>query len=101
VLAPTDLTLGLLNRYVLSLARYDLDYDVRDRARMLNTLLSRLVTRLNDETALVQGGVVLRKEQVQLILFNGKANAVEATSRMGATNLIVYILLTQNLILSI
>ncbi|KDQ14349.1 hypothetical protein BOTBODRAFT_132529 [Botryobasidium botryosum FD-172 SS1] len=72
-LAPTHTTLQLLARYVFTLARYDLDYDVRDRGRMLNTLLAGLgtgITNIEEEGRL--GGVVLRREQVHLVLFEGK-----------------------------
>ncbi|KAL0095980.1 adaptin N terminal region-domain-containing protein [Phycomyces blakesleeanus] len=37
-LNPTHTTLDSLNQYVLNLARYDLNYDVRDRARFLRAL---------------------------------------------------------------
>ncbi|KAI0806028.1 adaptin N terminal region-domain-containing protein [Irpex lacteus] len=77
VLCPSDRTLGLLTRYVLSLARYDLNFDVRDRARMLGSLLNGVTTLLRSEDEEVeyedQGGVVLRREQVKLVLFEGKA----------------------------
>ncbi|CAL1715981.1 unnamed protein product [Somion occarium] len=74
VLCPSDRTLGLLNRYVLSLARYDLNFDVRDRARMLGSLLSGVTSVLHsDEDGHEdQGGVVLRREQVKMVLFEGK-----------------------------
>ncbi|KAJ3763734.1 adaptin N terminal region-domain-containing protein [Lentinula raphanica] len=79
VLNSTEQTLALLNRYVFSLARYDLNYDVRDRARMLSSLLAGLTSvslDYDDELTAAEerGGVVLRAEQVKVILFNGKAN---------------------------
>ncbi|KAI9302456.1 adaptin N terminal region-domain-containing protein [Cunninghamella echinulata] len=37
-LNPSHTTLNLLNQYVLNLARYDMSYDVRDRARLLRSL---------------------------------------------------------------
>lgn len=87
VLCPSDRTLGLLIRYVLSLARYDLNFDVRDRGRMLGTLLNGVVASLRDEDDDSghedQGGVVLRREQVKLVLFEGKANVVEDPSHSG------------------
>lgn len=84
VLCPTHRTLGLLARYVFSLARYDVNYDVRDRARMLNSLLSGLSPILgSDETQEDMGGVVLRREQVRLVLFEGKAAIVEDEGRIG------------------
>ncbi|CAG8465568.1 878_t:CDS:10 [Cetraspora pellucida] len=38
-LHSTDHTLNLLFQYVLNLARYDLNYDIRDRARLLRGLI--------------------------------------------------------------
>ncbi|KAI0090180.1 adaptin N terminal region-domain-containing protein [Irpex rosettiformis] len=83
VLSPSDRTLGLLTRYVLSLARYDLNFDVRDRGRMLGSLLNGVTTLLRSEDDEEegeyedQGGVVLRREQVKLVLFEGKAGVSE------------------------
>ncbi|KAI0636195.1 adaptin N terminal region-domain-containing protein [Trametes polyzona] len=83
VLCPTDRTLGLLYRYVCSLAQYDLDYDVRDRARMFRALLASVTAGLygeadGDETRPEDlGGVVLRREQIKLVLFDGKATPTE------------------------
>jgi AP-3 complex subunit beta len=69
----------LLNRYVFLLARYDVNYDVRDRARVLSSLLLGVAPSIlasYDEIipAEDRGGVVLRNEQVKVVLFNGKAN---------------------------
>ncbi|GJE85585.1 adaptin N terminal region-domain-containing protein [Phanerochaete sordida] len=77
VLSPADRTLILLNRYVLSLARYDMNFDVRDRARMLGALLVGAIPSLHedDEEQEAPGGVVLRREQVRLVLFEGKLGA--------------------------
>ena len=74
VLSPSDRTLILLNRYILSLARYDLNFDVRDRARMIGSLLNGVVNNLlgDDDEREDQGGVILRREQVKLVLFDGK-----------------------------
>ncbi|CAG8441070.1 3847_t:CDS:10 [Acaulospora morrowiae] len=38
-LHPTDHTINLITQYVLNLARYDLNYDIRDRARFLRGLV--------------------------------------------------------------
>ncbi len=87
VICPSDRTLGLLTRYVLSLARYDLNFDVRDRARMLGSLLNGVTTLLRSEDEEVeyedQGGVVLRREQVKLVLFEGKATVSEEPFHSG------------------
>ncbi|KAF9264864.1 hypothetical protein L218DRAFT_979527 [Marasmius fiardii PR-910] len=76
VLCPEDLKLQLLSRYVFSLARYDLNYDVRDRGRMISSLVRGILpwdASNADDPEEDRGGVVLRREQVQLVLFGGKA----------------------------
>jgi AP-3 complex subunit beta len=73
VLDPSHQTLILLARYALSLARYDADYDVRDRARMLLALLRGVAPGVADEDESVElAGVILRREQVRVVLFDGK-----------------------------
>lgn len=80
-LNPSNDILILLTRYALSLARYDTNYDVRDRARMLSSLLigvlPKSINGSTDEGIEERGGVVLRREQVRLVLFDGKAAVVE------------------------
>lgn len=87
VLCPSDRTLGLLTRYIMSLARYDLNFDVRDRSRMLGSLLQGVSPLLRgdgeDSGAEDQGGVVLRREQVKLILFEGKSGVAEEALHTG------------------
>jgi AP-3 complex subunit beta len=83
VLAPADHILGLLGQYVFSMARYDLDYDVRDRARTLSALLANVSPYLKDQNTMEQERIVLRKEQVQLVLFHGKADVVEIDQETG------------------
>ncbi|KAF8169768.1 adaptin N terminal region-domain-containing protein [Pholiota molesta] len=81
VLSPTDRTISLLCQYIFSLARYDTNYDVRDRGRMLASLLGGVGFQVNGQPTEDRGGVVLRKEQVKLVLFDGKAGTdVEETS---------------------
>lgn len=82
VLNPAEQTLGLIARYIFSLARYDLNYDVRDRARVLSSLLtgvgSPVLTPDDGITPFEErGGVVLRSEQVKVVLFNGKTNVTD------------------------
>lgn len=81
VLSPANSTLGLLARYVFSLARYDQDLDVRDRARFLSSLLAGVTPSLQpqseDEPYEDAGGVVLRREQVRMVLFEGKYGVSE------------------------
>ncbi|KAG7092275.1 hypothetical protein E1B28_008637 [Marasmius oreades] len=79
VLCPDEPRLQLLGRYVFSLARYDLDYDVRDRGRMISSLVRGVLpsgTNSVDEEE-DRGGVVLRIEQIKLVLFGGKAPVVD------------------------
>lgn len=75
VLSPTDRTINLLCQYVFSLARYDKNYDVRDRGRMLSSLLVGVGLQISP-SAEERGGVVLRREQVRLILFEGKSGTI-------------------------
>ncbi|KAA1467419.1 hypothetical protein DENSPDRAFT_862985 [Dentipellis sp. KUC8613] len=85
VLSPAHRTLGQLTRYVFQLARYDRNYDVRDRARMLGALLGGVAPALRtgapEDAEPEEGGVVLRREQVRVVLFQGKAGVVEKEER--------------------
>lgn len=86
VLCPISHSLRLLSRYVFLLAQYDINYDVRDRTRMLVSLLAGLLPSLDDEGNEVKegrGGVVLRREQVKRVLFEGKTNPVEEDAVVG------------------
>lgn len=88
IMSPTDRTLGLLSRYVFSLARYDMNYDVRDRARMVTSLLVGVAPNSlvnGDEQSEERSGVVLRREQIRLVLFEGKSGVVnDEPSHLGA-----------------
>ncbi|KAJ7274492.1 adaptin N terminal region-domain-containing protein [Mycena haematopus] len=81
VLCPSNQTLSLISGYVFSLAKYDLNYDVRDRARMLTSLLSGLglseAVGVKDPDQERRGGVILRREQVRVVLFEGKIGVVD------------------------
>ncbi|KAJ7219906.1 adaptin N terminal region-domain-containing protein [Mycena pura] len=81
VLCPTDQTLSLIGGYVFSLAKYDLNYDVRDRARMMISLLSGIglseAVVPKDLKQDDRGSVVLRREQVRVVLFEGKFGVVD------------------------
>lgn len=86
VLCPTNRTIGLLYRYVCSLAQYDPNYDVRDRARMYRALLSSVTAGLYGEADSDHedvGGVVLRREQIKVVLFEGKASPDEDIAKDG------------------
>ncbi|KAG6901132.1 hypothetical protein C0995_016713 [Termitomyces sp. Mi166 len=82
VLSPNDRILALLSQYVFNLARYDVSYDVRDRARMVSSLLAGItpVSLMNGAES-ERAGVVLRREQVKLVLFEGKSGIAEDDSR--------------------
>jgi len=82
--SPERERLALLTRYVLSLARYDTNYDLRDRSRMLSGILAGVSSTLNgssedEESLRSQGGVILRREQVKMVLFEGKANVLDVS----------------------
>ncbi|KAL7419579.1 AP-3 complex subunit beta [Cryptotrichosporon argae] len=84
--------LDLTSQYLFFLARYDADYDVRDRARFLHALLRGVLHdkeaaaadagREADEAEEVDvGGVVLRREQVKVVLLGQREAVSEALSR--------------------
>ncbi|KAJ3481196.1 hypothetical protein NLI96_g7828 [Meripilus lineatus] len=85
VLCPTDQTLILLTRYVLSLARYDLNFDVRDRARLVGGLLTGVCPTLRGAENEFEelGGVILRREQVKMVLFEGKREVYNDSPKLG------------------
>lgn len=60
-----------MGRHVLALARYDHDWDVRDRSRLLSGLLRGCSSTQPPEALASEddmGGVILRPEQIQLVL---------------------------------
>jgi len=76
-LHPTDHTLGLLYEYIMNLARYDVNYDIRDRARMLKGLRNeqRLEEKDGDEK-----NVEVLNEKMKAILLGDKEAPVESLS---------------------
>ena len=59
---------------------------MRDRARMLVNLLAGLAPTINGESedgADGRSGVILRREQVKRVLFEGKAGIVEVNAYTG------------------
>jgi AP-3 complex subunit beta len=84
VLSPANGTLIHLTKYVFALARYDRNYDVRDRGRMLQQLLAGVVPDIAATDAQDVGGVVLRRAQVLVVLFEGKATASPSPSHPEA-----------------
>ena len=69
---------------MFALARYDRNYDVRDRGRMLQQLLVGVVPSIGAADARDVGGVVLRRAQVRVVLFEGKEIAPSALDDAGA-----------------
>lgn len=80
VLSPANGTLIQLAKYIFALARYDQNYDVRDRGRMLQQLLVGVVPNVAATDAQDVGGVVLRRAQVRVVLFEGKTIASPSSS---------------------
>ncbi|KAG8907999.1 AP-3 complex subunit beta [Tulasnella sp. 403] len=81
-IVPNHETTRLLARYVFSLGRYDLDYDVRDRSRFLSSLLIGVSGGVyrdagDEEQVEFHEGVILRVEQVRHVLFEGKTTKEE------------------------
>ncbi|KAG0187161.1 AP-3 complex subunit beta-2 [Apophysomyces sp. BC1034] len=64
-LNPSHTTLDNLNQYVLNLARYDLNYDVRDRARFLRVL----TLPTSDQQS---PGLEVLKQQLKRVLMSDK-----------------------------
>lgn len=83
VLAPAEPQLLLISQYLSTLARYDADYDIRDRSRFLHALLRGVRAEkdgsaepngdVEEETDV--GGVVLRREQVRLVMLGRREQA--------------------------
>jgi AP-3 complex subunit beta len=95
VLSPSHTTLTQLGKYVFALARYDRNYDVRDRGRMLQQLLAGVVPGIGAVDAREIGGVVLRRAQVRIVLFEGKESAAvehahaDSRERLGTLGLVL------------
>ncbi|GMK55712.1 hypothetical protein CspeluHIS016_0207680 [Cutaneotrichosporon spelunceum] len=70
VLSPNAPKLELFCQYLFTLARWDADYDVRDRARFLAALLRgvREVEVVGESEDQDIGGVILRREQARVVL---------------------------------
>jgi AP-3 complex subunit beta len=91
VLAPAESQLLIISQYLSTLARYDAEYDVRDRSRFLHALLRGVRVEKDgdveengdDEDEL--GGVVLRREQVRLVML-GKRESADTQAFQGIIN---------------
>ena len=73
--------LVLLSRHLFSLARYDANYDVRDRGRFLRGLVRGLLDERDgedgeEEEGGERGGVVLRGEQIRVVMGGGRTSGV-------------------------
>ncbi len=92
-ICPTAKPLVLLSQYVFTLARYDEDWDVRDRSRFLNALLRGVRRTVQAPTGVTEGegpdgeedvgGVVLRREQVKSVLLGVRHIAVDQSDDFG------------------
>ncbi|KAI0249870.1 adaptin N terminal region-domain-containing protein [Lactifluus subvellereus] len=95
VLSPAHATLTQLAKYAFALARYDSNYDVRDRGRMLQQLLAGVVPSIGATDAKDVGGVVLRRAQVRVVLFESKETAAldaahgDTRERLGTLGLVL------------
>ena len=84
-LNPGSQILQKLTSYVLALARWDSSYDVRDRGRWLSGLVRGFLKSEDSEKGEDEdaegddgkAGVILRPEQVRVVLFEGKAGTVD------------------------
>jgi AP-3 complex subunit beta len=96
LLAPESDHISKMALYCFNLARFDQDYDVRDRGRLLSTLLSDICPILKEEStsgaegmgaeeleSLAQGTITLRREQIRMILLQGKEPSKEETDPIG------------------
>ncbi|TYJ53487.1 hypothetical protein B9479_005873 [Cryptococcus floricola] len=91
VLVPGNKQLELMGQYLWGMARYDADWDVRDRARFLHTLLRgvRAEKPANGDGPAEEeedtGGVVLRREQVKFVVLNQQPTTgdTELSTRKG------------------
>jgi AP-3 complex subunit beta len=88
-LNPTDQVLNLLFQYVLNLARYDLNYDIRDRARLLRGLIlingRKDITSDNGEIEETQSSnsvksSILKENLKQILLCEKEAPSEESPS---------------------
>jgi AP-3 complex subunit beta len=110
LLAPESEHIGKMALYCFNLARFDQDYDVRDRGRLLSTLLSDICPIIKEEStsgaegveaeeqqSLTQGTITLRREQIRMILLQGKEPSKEETDPIGEPAFaFIYILIELN-----
>jgi AP-3 complex subunit beta len=89
VICPTAKPIHALTTYIFNLARYDEDWDVRDRSRFLRVLLRSIFQTstaddiegngLPDSEEGDVGGVVLRREQIRMVLLAAKETVASET----------------------
>lgn len=102
-LNPQAGILQKLASYVFALARWDASYDVRDRGRWLSGLVRGFLKTEDGEGGAEEteaegdreGGVVLRPEQVKVVLFEGKTSTADLPlwkddGECGFVNLCIY-----------
>ncbi|GHJ84817.1 hypothetical protein NliqN6_1219 [Naganishia liquefaciens] len=90
VICPESRPIQQLLKYVFDLARYDDDWDVRDRARFLKGLLRSILQSADpqgssslpggEDDQVDSGGVVLRREQIKMVLLAAKEASAENSS---------------------
>lgn len=74
-LNPEHPTLILLNQYLLGLARYDTDYDVRDRARFIRALT------VPQSSGDKPGLIVLKHHLKDILLSNKESPIIESDTK--------------------
>lgn len=74
-LNPGHETISLLNQYVLNLARYDLNYDTRDRARLLRGLTLPATTQIEQSS---DGTDVMQTHLKQILLSEKEPPVLES-----------------------
>lgn len=72
---PGHETISLLNQYVLNLARYDLNYDTRDRARLLRGLTLPATTQIEQSS---DGTDVMQTHLKQILLSEKEPPVLES-----------------------
>ncbi|KAG1466806.1 hypothetical protein G6F56_004620 [Rhizopus delemar] len=80
-LNPEHPTLILLNQYLLGLARYDVDYDVRDRARFLRAL----TIAQGEEKA---GLNLLKQNLKDILLSNNESPVIESGTQEASSYMV-------------
>lgn len=81
-LNPGHETISLLNQYVLNLARYDQNYDIRDRARLLRSL-TLPSTAQTEKLSSTNASNVLSSHLKQILLSDKEPPVLESDMQGG------------------